>query len=243
MPDSREGRFAPLLVALVGFVFVLYPGLEPEGWQQVALDLGFTAVVVTALWMVPGHRRLQSIALVLTALTLAAQWAHHLFPTREIQVLGHALGLVFVAFITGLALRQVLARGAVTGNRIQGAVAVYLLIGLLWTFAYALMTEVEPGGLLVSDSSQLAVAGEALPGEPSHGVGKDFGTLVYFSFVTLSTLGYGDILPVGPFTQSLALLEALLGQIYLAVLVARLVGLQVAAGSAATGDAAQDASE
>jgi len=107
---------------------------------------------------------------------------------------------------------EVFRRGAVNQHRILGAVAVYLLIGLAWASAYELLHFVRPGAF-----------GSALAAEPAPQ------TWIYYSFVTLTTMGYGDITPVHPVARSLAIAEALIGQLYLAITLARLVSLRESA--------------
>ena len=115
--------------------------------------------------------------------------------------------LLFLVVVLG----QTLRAGPVTIHRIQGAVAAYLLLGILWAYAYALIAHLRP---------------EAFSGPVSPADGPR--AFFYFSFVTLTTVGYGDVLPVHPAARSLAMLEAVTGPLYLAILVSRLVSLAVA---------------
>lgn len=103
--------------------------------------------------------------------------------------------------------------GPITGDRIRGAVAAYLLVGLAFVFAYRLVDDASPGALSI---------GPIGPGL-RHGAQN----LAYFSFVTLTTVGYGDITPVHPAARILAIAEALIGQLYPAILIGRLVSLQI----------------
>ena len=96
----------------------------------------------------------------------------------------------------------------VSGDTIKGAVSVYLLIGLLWTLFYMTVDRFDPGAFSMS------VSGEKL-------------NLFYYSFVTMTTLGYGDIVPVNRLARNMAVIQAVLGQMYIAILVARLVGLHI----------------
>lgn len=119
-----------------------------------------------------------------------------------------AAGLVSVGAITFVVLTQSFRGGPVNLYRIQGAVAAYLLLGLAWAQAYELVALLAPG----------AFAGAVFPEtEGSH--------FVYFSFVTLTTVGQGDVTPVHPVARSLAVAEALTGQLHPAILLARLVSL------------------
>jgi hypothetical protein len=112
-------------------------------------------------------------------------------------------------------LRQVFRQGLVTRQRIEGAVAAYLLLGLVWASAYRLVS------LQIPDAFTGAV-----PHQDELSAGW-----VYYSFVTLTTMGYGDITPVAPMARSLAVLEALTGQLYPAILLGRLVSLQLVSSS------------
>ena len=115
-----------------------------------------------------------------------------------------------------------LRKGTVDSERIYAALSVYLLAGLVFGVAYHVMGGIRPGSLRVTSAG----------GAPVEAVGLK--TAIYFSFVTLATLGYGDVVPASPLTQSLATLEAVGAQLYLAVLIARLVSLQ--SGSTSDGD-------
>ncbi len=124
--------------------------------------------------------------------------------------------LVVVVFV------QVSRAGPVTAHRIRGAIALYLLIGMIFAFLYTLFETVSPGAF-------------NLPGDWSPAVVSYGGSFYYFSIVTLTTVGFGDITAVHPFVRSLVMLEALIGQLYPAVLLARLVSLEIETRRAGTG--------
>jgi len=126
-----------------------------------------------------------------------------------------AAGLVSIAAMAAVVLAQTFRAGPVNVHRIQGAVAAYLLLGLAWALAYELVALGAAG----------AFSGTGLGGA----VRPDF---IYFSFVTLTTVGYGDVTPVDPVARSLAVAEALTGQLYPAILLARLVSLATGSGPA-----------
>ena len=115
-------------------------------------------------------------------------------------------------------LAQTFRAGPVNRHRIEGAVAAYLLLGLAWALAYELV------GLLAAGA--FSGTGRSGPERPD---------LVYFSFVTLTTVGYGDVTPVHPVARSLAVAEALTGQLYPAILLARLVSLSTGGAPADPG--------
>ena len=125
------------------------------------------------------------------------------------------MGILFLGFTTWILLRHVMQAKQVDSDTLCGAVSVYLLLGIAWVLLYGVIETVQPGSFNVSS---------ALTGDES----KAWADLVYYSFVTLTTLGYGDVAPLSPRVRSLAVLEAITGVFYVAILVARLVGLHIA---------------
>ncbi len=114
---------------------------------------------------------------------------------------------------------QVFREGPVTAHRVRGAIAVYLLIGITWSIIYQLIALFIPGAFSFPQSMT------SNPGEREYRA-----VLTYFSFVTMTTLGYGDIVPVHPVPRMFAIFEALIGQLYPATLLARLVSLAITRG-------------
>ena len=119
---------------------------------------------------------------------------------------------LFVCLTTWQAWSQVMFTGIVDTNKIVGAICIYLLLAMAWAFAYQIVEAFLPG-------SVNGLAG-GLWQEKTH-------TLIYYSFVTISTLGYGEITPVGPIARTLATLEAVTGIFYTTVLVASLIGIRL----------------
>jgi hypothetical protein len=125
---------------------------------------------------------------------------------------------IFYLFTIGHVLRYVLAPGQVTTDKIHGAIAAYILTGLLWATLYIFLDHLQPGSFTDSAAGNST---NQLPPED----------LLYFSFVTLTTTGYGDVAPVTAHARSLAILEQLAGTFYIAILIARLTGLYQGGGS------------
>jgi len=134
------------------------------------------------------------------------------------QVGGYAVAILFLAFVTGALLRDVMRQREVSGATICDALSIYLLQAMLWLSVYALIEELVPGsfrGLPENVAPELAHEARIQ-------------ALNYFSLVTLTTLGYGDVTPVSEWARTAATLEAVLGQLFLVVLVARLVAQHAA---------------
>lgn len=118
---------------------------------------------------------------------------------------------LFFAWVTWLAANQVLFTGPIDGNKIVGAICIYLLIGLVWTLSYLFIAQAIPGAF---NGLEQAVWYD------------NFADVAYYSFVTLTTLGYGDISPVIPIARFLVYMEAIVGVFYMAILVASLIGIR-----------------
>ena len=144
-----------------------------------------------------------------------------------LNLVGSLCWLLFVSFVTVSELRSVLKQREITGETISMAISVYLLLGFTWAFLYSVMFQLHPesfGGLPT-----------AKPGQPNELL-HIFPVLGYFSLTTLSTIGFGDITPVGLQARYAAVAEGITGQFYLAILVARLVGMQMSQAAGRHGE-------
>lgn len=142
-------------------------------------------------------------------LLVAATVAHMIYPTYSASSAHLVLLLLFFGSVAYSAGRRVLLRGEIDGNRIIGSIAVYLLLGLVWAMLYLLVLEFVP---------------TAIHGIEYQNWEDNFIEIAYFSFVTLTTLGYGDITPAHPTSSAMAYLQAITGAFYMSVVVASLVG-------------------
>ncbi len=207
-----RGRFACLSLSIV-LLLALHPVLEPVALKGIAaVELFYWAILLSVIRAVSGRRPpVRTLAYVLAGLNASAQVAGLLLPAAWIAWTELATEMLLYGFMAVLILGHVFGAGRVDSDRLLGAVCVYFFIGLIWGDAYALIEHLQPGSFL-------------LPGPAS----DPFPALLYFSYTTLTTLGYGDVVPLSPLTRMLAALEAVAGQLYVTVLVARLVGLHLA---------------
>ena len=196
------------LVALAAIIVA--PAFGPVGLRGRFLGDGVASLMlVSGAAAVADRSRAMLIVSVITVPALLVRWTSWFFPTADLTVWREISTLATLVVLCGVVLALVLRRGPITARRIQGAIAVYLLLGFIWAQAYELLTFWHPGAFTG------AVDGSgSLP-------------WTYYSFVTLTTMGYGDIMPVHPVARALAVLEAMTGQLYLAIMLARLVSLEV----------------
>ncbi|MGH7164647.1 MAG: potassium channel family protein [Nitrospiraceae bacterium] len=197
------------LVLLVVFVFVLNPLVAASIQGQLITSLLYSLVLISGVFSVTGNPVAKFVVIVLAVVTIFLRWLQHVVPGTDIVSMSALSSLLFLGLLSGVVLLEVFKKGPITVHRIQGAVAVYLLLGLIWAFAYDLVALQIPGSFQAAEST--------LP----------HSTLVYFSFTTLTTVGYGDINPVHPLARSLANLEGLVGQLFPVILIARLVGMEL----------------
>lgn len=196
------------LGVLVLFLFVVAPLAVREGsGRSVVVDVGLTALLLAGVAALSRRPAVKAALFVLVVGATVVRWGPF-----SVQATA-AAALVSVAAMTFVVFAQAFRAGPVNLHRIQGAVAAYLLLGLTWALAYELVAHLAAG----------AFSGTGLGGSER----PDF---VYFSFVTLTTVGYGDVTPVHPVARSLAIAEALTGQLYPAILLARLVSLATGSG-------------
>jgi hypothetical protein len=217
---------AMLLLLLSTPVVRLVADLGSPMLAHVTVNLVYGLILVSAVFAVCQTRRSLVIAAVLA---LPAFLLHEIRVVLGVDALlgaGHVFSVCFLGYTIYVLLRHIFSVDRVTLNTICAALCVYLLISLVWANFYSLTAIVEPKAFAINVAERDEAEGEAMRLD---GTGTIYP--VYFSLVTLTTLGYGDIVPVGDAARMLAAVEAVVGQLYLAVLVARLVGLHISQSS------------
>ncbi|MFP3866803.1 MAG: potassium channel family protein [Desulfobacteraceae bacterium] len=211
---SDETGLTGLLIFLLGY-FIVLNSLSEFSFGRFLAQVFFSLVIAAGVLITFQKRWLNFLVIVLAVVSLTLDWAEKIRPGKGLAVLTTGLSLIFLAILLAVVIAQVFRAGQVTPHRIRGAIAIYLLLGGLWAFMYQVVALNIPQafrlpeGLVVGDL-------DALRRE-----------LTYFSFVTLTTTGYGDITAVHPVARTLAMLEALVGQLYPAIVLAWLVSLAV----------------
>jgi uncharacterized membrane protein len=141
----------------------------------------------------------------------AATWSTYLLKSTSLVLVGNLFGILFLACTVVAILSFILQEKKVTADVIYGAVVVYLLMAIMWAFIYRFLETLHPGSFAIAQS----------------GSQESRSLFTYYSFVTITTLGYGDVAPLTKAARAFSLLEAIVGQMYLVVLVARLVGIHI----------------
>jgi voltage-gated potassium channel Kch len=209
---EQDRGLSVLLLFLVLIILAGGPLARPSMLGGSFLSLLLTLMLGSGVLAVSHRRWAAAIAGGVAVVAIGAEWAGRVSPSPALEVVGATSNFACVAILAAVVLRQVLRAGRITVHRIIGSAAAYLLLGIAWGELYRLLCAIAPGSLVSS-------AGSAL--DRSH--------YLYFSIVTLTTTGYGDITPLLPFARSLMMLEALTGQLFPAILIARLVSMELIA--------------
>ena len=201
--------FLGLLVLTVFVMPSIGLGDEHERWYG---NIVFSIIIGSGTAIAWRRRGLFLFSALIALLTAFAQWLALWMPSRFWELCSEVATLIGVLMISWILLLQIFRRaGPITAVSVQAAIAVYLLFGLGWANAYLVVIQRNPHafqstvGLSTTSSIEW----------------------YYYSYVTLTTLGYGEITPLARIARALAVGEAVTGQLYLAVLIARLIGMEI----------------
>lgn len=218
---SRRVRFATLLVTLVVTLF-LTSFLSREIIGLPSLQLLFSAVFVAGVYAISGRRRVLIAGTAIGLFALVTTWSRQISaqPGAVLVIADYATDVIFFGYVAFVIARTVLEETRVTADTVYGGISVYLLLGLVWVVFYSAIESFAPGSFLLGDVpvAQLVADMQATP---------LFREFIYFSFVTLTTLGYGDIRPTTDIARMVSTAEAVVGVLFVAVFIARLVALQL----------------
>ena len=215
-PVLRRLRFrrfstVQLLIALA-LLFTFAPFVEEIKGGELIVSGLFSLVLVAGVLAVADRKRVLVIALVLAVPAVGGRWINHFRPDLVPPAVFLVGGLILIIFVVAHLLRFILRAPSVTTEVLCASISAYLMLGLMWTMAYWLVDQLTPGGAFSFNTNAGTRSMNGFNG-------------FYFSFITLSTVGYGDITPVSRIARWLAAMEAMTGLLYVAVLIARLVSL------------------
>jgi len=230
----RQTRFTQLLATLSLLLITAPVAGALEGPQNrviaswlVVLVLSF--VLIAAAAAVSNTRRQTRVALILAGACLSVMLPRPLLHLPWLEIVEGVLTIVFLTYVVCLIIRALFRLHHVTYDMIAASLCGYLLIGVVFSVTYSLVINFNPDAVSVHNPGMENM-------DTIHFGDHRTVTSLYFSFVTLTTLGYGDVTPVSMTARMLTAAEALIGQLYLVVLVARLVGLHVATGLSGRSD-------
>jgi voltage-gated potassium channel len=205
----QKNRIIFLLAAILGLI-IGKPLLGGIFKYRFIPDSLLTIIFVATIHAISQKRKHIFISLVLVLPMFAGTWSYYWLKNIKIVMVAQIFGVLFVGFAIRCLMRFIFNEKEVTKEVIYASVVVYLLLAITWAFVYLILEFVHQGSF-------------SYPA----GLSPDYFHFLYFSFVTITTLGYGDVLPLTQEASALAILEAVTGQMYLVVVVAWLVGMYV----------------
>jgi amino acid transporter len=233
-------RHTALLAAIVA-LFMLRPLIGDRAIASAAFSSALLVTLVFALYaiqvdelvgeretLLAQRRRRSIIGWALAVPAIAERLAIIFVPSPAVYLAGTTLWLLLFIFVTWHLLRGVLRQKEITSETISMSISVYLLLGFTWGLFYIVLHHVQPLAFSLG-SSPTPISGPSSEQQA-------FPVLIYFSLTTLATIGYGDITPVSLQARYAAVAEGIMGQFYMAILVARLVGMQMSQAASGQGE-------
>ncbi|NOQ96300.1 MAG: two pore domain potassium channel family protein [Desulfobacterales bacterium] len=206
------GRFLFLLISILLF-FVIRPFLTERVGIAYLMEIFLLLIFLSAVYAIRQKKSVFILALFLVLVMEILQLYSYLKGIPSLDMLSNILGGLLLAYTAAIILFHLFREDRITGDMIMGAICAYFLMGLVWAFAYSTLELFQPGSFQMPQGT------------------VNQATFAYYSYVTLTTLGYGEITPISAPARSFAILEAMMGQLYIAVLIARLVGIHIAQSS------------
>ena len=211
LKGRAENRFLILFIGILCLILVS-PLLGTKFRVALIIDFIYSFLFISCVFAVSTDRKYAIFSTLFALPFLAVTWGSrfYTFP-QPVLIASTFSGIIFIGSIIYMIFKHILKQKRVSLEVIFGAIVVYLLLGIFCALCYGIIDRLDPaafyfGNEFIDDSRM---------------------RFLYFSFVTMTTLGYGDITPVAPIARSLAMLEAIIGQIYLVVMIAWLVGMNV----------------
>jgi Ion channel len=198
-------------ISLGILVFIIFPLRQAGLSGRFFIDVVMVTLMVSGALVMNQSRLLTGITVGIVILGASVLWVSRIYPASLLVQFSSAFSVLVFLLYVRIVLLVMFRQGPVSWSRIQGGICAYLLIGMAWASAFALVEQIHPGSFhFVSQPENIDELSSKL---------------IYFSFATLTTVGFGDVLPVYPFARSLAIAEAIVGQLFPAILIGALVAM------------------
>ena len=209
---NHERSLTALLVYLSLSLFLWMPLSSMQWWGFVISDLLFNLILLSGVFAVLGRWRKQWFFISIAVLASSSRIVSYVLDSRWIEVVSFIVSIIFLGILARMVLTHIFKDGPVNFYRIEGSIVVFMIIGIVWALLYNLLDLVSPGAFSMRNPMATEVP---------------FSQYLYFSFVTMSTLGYGDMVPVNPIAKSLVIFQGMIGLLYPVIMIARLVSMEV----------------
>jgi hypothetical protein len=203
-----------LLMTFLFFLFVFRP-YQHEHFSIGVWKVFLTASLMMAIFTVHHHRKVKICVTILAIPAALFSWLGLFDQGETVLVANCAFNVAFMSICTASIVHDVVLRARVTMETLKGVICAYFLVAFIFAYIYLLIEAVQPGSILIRGESVNVYA-------DAHFY---FISMLYYSFVTLLTIGYGDVISVGNNAQTACVIEGIMGQFYIAILVSRLVSV------------------
>ncbi|MGB7726571.1 MAG: potassium channel family protein [Candidatus Acidiferrum sp.] len=202
-------------ISLVVLIFVIFPLRQAGLSGRAFFDLVMVSLMISGALTTKQNRIITVVTVALVIVGAVLLWASRFYPTPFLMVVSAVFSTIILLLYVRIVLLVMFRQGPVTWSRIQGGICAYLLLGMAWASAFNVVEQLHHGAFHFVT-------------EPLN-IDQLTSKLIYFSFATLTTVGFGDVLPVHPFARSLAIAEAIVGQLFPAILIGALVAMAMQA--------------
>ena len=211
---AEDAGLIGLLIILSIETFVVYPFIDSD-FGEIAIHAVFIGVLITGVMAVSRTPHWARVVAILAALGLGSHYWGYVYPSSTALLMSLGFRTVLCSALIAVIIIHVFKRGPITYRRISGSIAAYMLTAILFGYLYLVICIFNPEAFNFNAPE--------LPGDVHRLMGK----LTYFSYTTMTSVGFGDILPLSPSARALSMLQALIGQLFPAILLARLVSLEI----------------
>ena len=209
-------KYETLLLAQI-LLAVITPAVAKLTDSEFLMDIALTLVLAAAIYVVSDTRKHFIVGMALMVPSVVLIWVSKIMHSGTVEIVAYLISLIFFCYVVYQILSDIFHVRLVTLDVIAGGISVYFFIGNIWGILYSIIGRLDEKAFRIPQITQ-EYLGDSI---------GEVGAAMYFSFVTLTTLGYGDITPINAIARVLAYLEAAIGQVYLTVLIASLVGMHI----------------
>ncbi|MFH2020666.1 MAG: potassium channel family protein [archaeon] len=202
-PIHLKGKLKFFFISLL-FLLFLYPYLEGSGLESTILNIAFSIVLLTGVYAISYDRMHLVTGVFLAVPALVTNWLN--YPSEHIMI-AHVFAIMFYFYAIISILTYIMKAVHITSDVLFGAISVYIIIGITFGVLFSLISIAYPGSFTAGENS--------------------WSDLVYFSFSTLTTVGYGDIVPITTLARSLSVIEMVTGQMFITIILAKIVGIYI----------------
>ena len=205
---NEDRSLTVLMLLLMLFIFVFVPIMGRGRIGEIIFKFIYSIILISGIFSVVKRKSYLPLAIVFIIIGLSINWFSEIETTNASLIANNVGAILFNLFFAFAIFIKTFQPGDITFHRIEGSVVVYLLLGLVFAYSFHVIYLVY--GITAFNNIQ----------------GPEFKDFLYFSFTSLTTMGYGDITPVHSVARSVANFEAVIGQLYPAILIARLVSME-----------------